>query len=180
MRKPSFRRPSSIGPAVAVAATAAIVIAVDQLSKWLIVRSLVEEGRGQLDLGVSWLAMIYVENRGAAFGILQGYSDYLLPVAVILVIGITLMFSRLSGASPFLPFATGLIVGGAIGNIIDRVRLGFVIDFVAVGPWPKFNVADSAISIGVALMIWAMLFGGDQAGDRGAAMNRSSLRQIRD
>lgn len=159
---------------------AAIIIGLDQLSKLLIVRLLVEEGRGQLELGAPWLALVYVENRGAAFGILRGYSDVLLPIAVIVVIGITVVFSRLSGASPLLPFATGLIVGGAIGNIIDRLRLGFVIDFVAVGPWPKFNVADSAISVGVAVMIWAMLAGGDHAGDRVALTNDSSLRQVRD
>lgn len=172
MRQPATQRPSSIGPALAVLATATVVIAVDQLSKWVIVRLLVEDGWGRFELGTSWLALIYVENRGAAFGILQGYSDYLLPLAVILVIGITVMFSRLSGSSPLLPFATGLIVGGAIGNIIDRVRLGFVIDFVAVGPWPKFNLADSAISVGVVLMVWAILSSGDRAADRDGATGR--------
>lgn len=180
MREPLSRPPPRIGPALVVAMTAAAVIAVDQLSKWLIVRLLVEDGRGRVELGAPWLAMTYVENRGAAFGILQGYSDFLLPLAVILVIGITLMYARLSGSSPLLPLATGLIIGGAIGNIIDRVRLGFVIDFVSVGPWPKFNVADSAISVGVSLMFWAMLVGGDRTGDRGAATNNASLRQIRD
>jgi signal peptidase II len=53
--------------------------------------------------------------------------------------------------------ATGAIAGGAIGNLLDRVRLGYVVDFIAIGPWPNFNVADSAITMGALLLCWGWL-----------------------
>lgn len=151
------RRPWS---ALVFALAALIVIVADQLTKGLILRGLAgEESDGRVDIVSPWLALVYVENRGAAFGLLQGYSDLLLVLAIVLVIGITIFFQRMGTLSPLMPVATGLIVGGAIGNIIDRIRLGFVVDFVAVGPWPTFNVADSAITVGTVLLFVALIFG---------------------
>lgn len=135
------------------------ILALDQVTKWLVVRSLLVDGESvRVDLLRPWLGLVYVENRGAAFGFLQGQSDLLLIIAVIVVFGIAIVFQRMMGASRLLPAAIGLIVGGAIGNIIDRIRFGYVIDFVAVGPWPRFNVADAAISMGVILMTGVVLF----------------------
>lgn len=157
------------------------VLAVDQLTKWFIARWLTgDAGEGRLDLIRPWLALVYVENRGAAFGLFGGQSDLLLVAAIIVVIGIALTFHRMMGTSRLLTIAIGLIIGGAVGNISDRLRLGYVIDFVAVGPWPRFNVADAAISVGVLLMAVAVLFASDreQPGathmtpDRGRARER--------
>lgn len=154
--------PSPSSRWLAIAGIALPVLALDQLSKWVILEYLAgEDDSGRMDLIGPWLALDYVENRGAAFGILQGHSDLLLIVAFIVVIGIAVMFQRMLGASRLQTVATGLIVGGAIGNIVDRVRYGFVIDFVAVGPFPRFNVADSAITIGVLVMVGAVLFARD-------------------
>ncbi|MDQ3692956.1 MAG: signal peptidase II [Chloroflexota bacterium] len=135
---------------------------VDQLTKWLIARWLTGEGgEGRVDLIRPWLALVYVENRGAAFGLFGGQSDLLLVAAIIVVIGIALTFHQMMGTSRLLTMSIGFIIGGAVGNISDRLRLGYVIDFVAVGPWPRFNVADAAISVGVLLMAVAVLVASD-------------------
>ncbi|MBA2519495.1 MAG: signal peptidase II [Chloroflexia bacterium] len=156
------RGQARLRPWLTVGLIAFAVLAVDQLTKWLIVRWLTgEAGEGRVDLIRPWLALVYVENRGAAFGLFGGQSDLLLVAAIIVVIGIALTFHRMMGASHLLTIAIGLIIGGAVGNISDRLRLGYVIDFVAVGPWPRFNVADAAISVGVLLMVGAVLFASD-------------------
>ncbi len=156
--------PGRFGATIVILALIVAVVAVDQMTKWLVFRALAgADTDDRFELSSPCLALDYVENRGAVFGLFQGSSDLLLVFAVLIVIGIAIVTYRMGGISPLMPAATGLILGGALGNIIDRVRLGFVIDFVAVGPWPKFNVADSAISVGVALLIVAMLFGNDSA-----------------
>lgn len=157
----------------------AVIICLDQLTKWLVLDRLAASSPGRVDLAPGILALVYVENRGAAFGIFQGHSDLVLVAAILLVIGITIVFYRMSAGSPLLPYAAGLIIGGALGNIIDRIRLGFVVDFVAVGPWPKFNVADAAVSTGVALMFVALLFWTEQPAS-GSARTTQDLRQMRD
>lgn len=163
-----------------IAGIAVIIILLDQFTKWLVVDRLAGPAApGRVDLVPGIFSIVYVENRGAAFGIFQGYSDIVLVAAILLVIGITFVMYRMSAGSPLLPYATGLIVGGAVGNIIDRIRLGYVVDFVAVGPWPKFNVADAAVTVGVALMFVAFLFWQDQPGT-GPAEPVQDLRRMRD
>jgi signal peptidase II len=103
-----------------------------------------------------FLRFTYVENRGAAFGLLQDQTAFFVLVGVI-VIGVIAASYRYLPRSGFrLHLALGLQLGGAIGNLIDRVRQGYVVDFVDFGYhsnwWPVFNVADSAIVIGVALL----------------------------
>lgn len=174
------RRPTGAWPAILIAGIAVIIILLDQFTKWLVVDRLAGPAApGRVDLVPGIFSFVYVENRGAAFGIFQGYSDIVLVAAILLVIGITFVMYRMSAGSPLLPYATGLIVGGAVGNIIDRIRLGYVVDFVAVGPWPKFNVADAAVTVGVALMFVAFLFWQDQPGT-GPAEPVQDLRQMRD
>jgi signal peptidase II len=136
------------------------VIALDQLTKWLVVRSLpLHDYRPVVD---GFLSLSHVRNRGAAFGILsdadlpyQPVLFALLSGAALLVIGIYAW--RLPGTSAWPRYALSLVLGGALGNLLDRVRLGYVVDFVHVYwkqyQWPDFNVADSAITVGVALLI---------------------------
>jgi signal peptidase II len=105
----------------------------------------------------SALAFEYLENRGAAFGILPEQTGLLTILSILIAgFGITLMW-REAKAHPLTAVAIGMVVGGAIGNIVDRVRLGYVVDFVAVGTWPKFNLADSMITIGVLMLIWSSI-----------------------
>jgi len=91
-----------------------------------------------------------VTNTGAAFGILQGSTLFLIIVSCVAVLAITAYLR-------YYPFALALILGGTIGNLIDRVFLGHVIDFIDVGFWPVFNIADSANTVGVILLVWQLL-----------------------
>ena len=132
---------------------AAIVVTLDQLAKMAVVAAL-GPGRERHDVDVvgSLLRFEYVENRGAAFGVLRGQSALLLVFALGVLAGLVLFYRRLMTASPGVALGVGLVAGGAVGNLIDRARSGYVVDFVAVGPWPRFNVADSAITIGVVVL----------------------------
>jgi signal peptidase II len=140
----------------AVAGTAAIVAGVDQLSKAVIVAAI---GPGSTDSRIAvsggWLALEYAENRGAAFGLLPGLAPVLAGVSAAILIGIIVHLFRTPSPTLLATISVGAIVGGALGNLSDRVRLGYVVDFVAVGPWPNFNVADSAITIGILGLLWS-------------------------
>jgi signal peptidase II len=140
------------------------VVVLDQLTKWLIVRSLdLHEYRSIVD---GFLSLSHVRNRGAAFGIL---SDADLPyqallfsaLSLIALVAIAVYAYRLPATARLPRIALTLVLGGAVGNLIDRVRLGYVVDFVHVYwrqyQWPDFNVADSAITVGVALLILDIL-----------------------
>ena len=134
---------------------AATIAALDQFTKWLVVRSIrPEESRvvisGFFDL-VNW------RNTGAAWGILQNYNLVLTAVSVLTVLALYLFRHSFQLRRPGPRIALGLIAGGIIGNLIDRARVGHVIDFLFfyIGQyhWPAFNVADSAICVGVSLYI---------------------------
>lgn len=132
-----------------------MVFGVDQWSKMLVDASF---GPGQQRRGVELIGdffeIRYVANRGAAFGVLRGEAVLLSLLAVAMTIGLGVYFWRLRPAPAASTIGVGLILGGAIGNLADRVRLGFVVDFISVGAWPTFNLADSAITVGVvALMV---------------------------
>lgn len=139
---------------------ACAVVLLDQLTKWLVDRALeLHESRAVID---GLLSLTYVRNRGAAFGLLsdaelpyQALLFTLLSLAALTAIG--LYAWRLPPAQRLAQAALALVMGGAVGNLVDRARLGHVIDFVDVywgtHHWPAFNVADSAISIGVALLV---------------------------
>jgi signal peptidase II len=102
------------------------------------------------------LRLTYVENRGAAFGVLQDQTTFFVLVGILVVGVIAASYRYLPRSGFMLHLALGLQLGGAIGNLIDRVRQGYVVDFVDFGYranwWPVFNVADSAIVVGVALL----------------------------
>lgn len=97
----------------------------------------------------------YLENRGAAFGILPEQTELLTVIAIVIVVFALGVMWKEARTNVFAGAAIGLIVGGALGNIVDRIRLGYVVDFIAVGAYPKFNLADSMVTIGVVLLLWA-------------------------
>lgn len=133
---------------------AAAIIGLDQLVKWII-RETVERGDAHT---VVWpLKIVHVTNTGAAFGILQGAGPLLVMTSVVGMVAIVVFLFNPSFAHPIMRLGLALMLGGAVGNLIDRVRSGEVVDFVKVPNFPAFNVADSAISIGVVLLIWAMM-----------------------
>ena len=107
----------------------------------------------------------HARNTGTAFSLFQGHSNILSFVAIFAVAVLLWVYATTGARSFVLRFALGLQLGGALGNLLDRLRLGYVTDFVDVGPWPIFNVADSAISVGMVLMVWYFV----TAKDEGAA-----------
>jgi len=139
---------------------AALVVVLDQFTKMLVDRLMnLHESRLLVD-GI--LRLTYVQNRGAAFGILSEadlpYQSLLFAVVSLAALGAIAAYAwRLPARSRLPQTALALIMGGALGNLLDRARLGYVIDFVdaywGVHHWPAFNVADSAISIGVVLLV---------------------------
>lgn len=129
------------------------VVLLDQFSKWIVTRQL---GPGspshEVDLIGRSIGVRYVENTGAAFGLFGGQGMFVAGLAGMLVLLLLVFSRRIAGSSVGRACAIGLVIGGAVGNLIDRARLGYVVDFVAIGRWPTFNVADSAISIGVVVL----------------------------
>ena len=144
--------------------TAALVVALDQLTKMLVDHFMnLHESRLLVD---GLLRLTYVQNRGAAFGILSDadlpYQSALFAVVSLAALGAIAAYAwRLPARSRLPQTALALIMGGALGNLLDRARLGYVIDFVDafwdVHHWPAFNVADSAISVGVVLLVLDIL-----------------------
>ena len=146
------------GRYVVPVALAAAVVALDQVTKAAIVAWLgPDQPSHRAELLGAVLAVEYVENTGAAFGAFRGQASPLVAVSLAIVVGLVVYYSRVSRPSPALACSLGLLVGGAFGNLIDRVRLGHVVDFVAAGAWPKFNVADAAVTCGVLLLAWHVL-----------------------
>lgn len=150
-----------------LAAVALVVLAADQLTKHLV--------RTRLPIGDTWPAaswpvhLEHVVNTGAAFGILQDQSVFLVLTSLIGLAAIVLYFVYPPFQHPVLRVAFGMQLGGAIGNLLDRIRLGSVTDFIAFPHYPRFNVADSCIVVGVLVLAWFLVFrDGDRGQDSGA------------
>ncbi|MCK9246298.1 MAG: signal peptidase II [Anaerolineaceae bacterium] len=139
-------------------AIALLVIVLDQWSKGLIRQNLT---LGQETYPIPFLApffrFTYWQNTGAAFGMFQNANIPLLILAVIIAGAVIWYYHRAVNEPLLYRLSLGLILGGALGNMIDRVQLGFVTDFIAVGRFPVFNVADSSVTVGVALMLLGLL-----------------------
>ena len=146
-------------PRIALAAYgfAILIIVVDQLTKAWVMSSLDLREVGQVAVWPPIFNFTWVENRGVSFGLFgDGSARWMLSAFSVVVAGI-LGWWALKADRRLLVSAIGLIMGGAIGNVIDRIRFGFVVDFLdfsgtGVFPW-VFNVADSAITIGVILLV---------------------------
>jgi len=140
---------------ITIAAIALAVIALDQATKaWI--TSALGSGRPthERDLLGSWLSLEYVQNRGTAFGLFSGGGPFVLALVAIGFVIFAVAIWRTARPSGWFILAFGLIAGGAVGNAIDRIRDGYVTDFIAVGLWWRFNVADSAVTIGMILLFW--------------------------
>ena len=141
----------------------ALAIVLDQASKYAI---LARFSHGEARRVTDFFDLVLVYNPGAAFSFLAEHSGWQRWFFIILALVIsawmlTLMWRH--RAEKLQPLAFALIVGGALGNVIDRLNFGAVVDFLYfhIGPygWPAFNLADSAITLGVALMLWAQFLG---------------------
>jgi signal peptidase II len=136
-----------------VAITAAAVLA-DQLTKQLV------SGTLSLDSEVHVLGPLSihrVQNSGIAFGLFQSATPAVIVLTSIAVGWMLVYFARSGARHPVLPAALGLLIGGSLSNLLDRVRLGHVTDFIDLRFWPAFNLADSFIVAGVALLLGALV-----------------------
>ncbi len=133
---------------------AAAVLVGDQLSKHYVATHFLP-GESRIVIP-HVLYLTYVQNYHGAFGLFGPHPLLLTAAAAIVLIGFYLWY-RKEGATPLINVAFALIFGGAVGNIIDRVRFGYVHDFFDFRFWPVFNIADSAISVGVILLLAQML-----------------------
>lgn len=136
------------------------IVLFDQFTKWLVLQNLASE---EVWSPWSWLMpyarIVNWHNTGIAFGLFQNGNTLFIILAILVSIGILYYFPKVSHEEGFLRFAMALQLGGAVGNMIDRIRQGYVTDFVSLGTFPVFNVADSSISIGVVVLlvgVWYM------------------------
>lgn len=149
-------------PASRVALVALLVIALDQFSKWWMLEQVGIAGRSPI-IVTEFFRLVMVWNQGVSFGMLGTGAAYMPWVLVALALAIAAVLWRLGLKSPhrFEHIGYGMVIGGALGNVIDRLRFRAVADFfyfhVGEHGWPAFNVADMAICAGVALLLWMML-----------------------
>ena len=137
---------------LAAAAVAVVVVALDQLAK-AIVRGSLELGEGR-DL-VAGVKLVNVRNSGIAFGFLSDGGALLVVGTAVALLALVAFFATHT-RRPLVWLPTGLLLGGAVGNVIDRAREGSVTDFVKFPHFPAFNVADMAITVGVVVLIYVL------------------------
>ena len=138
---------------------ALLIIAIDQFTKiWI--RASIPFGQSRFEIG--FFRLSHIQNSGAAFGLFQ---DQIFPLIVVASVGIVALIVYalfIYRRFPLLDHklsksALGLILGGTVGNLIDRLRFGYVTDFIDFNLWPAFNIADSAVTIGVILFAYSLL-----------------------
>jgi signal peptidase II len=130
-----------------------LVVGLDQFTKWFI--------RNTVERGENWpgdwpVHIVHITNTGAAFGIFQNAGPLLVVTSVIGIAAILVYLLNPGFAHPAMRAGLALMFGGAVGNLIDRLWSGEVVDFIKFPHFPAFNVADSSITIGVLFLLWAM------------------------
>ncbi|GBD25310.1 Lipoprotein signal peptidase [bacterium HR30] len=154
---------------------AAIVVFADQVTKWMVVAWI--PLHAVIEIIPGFAELTHVKNTGGAFGFLAGAPDswrlpFFLGASLVAIVLLWQVVRHTGADERGVLFAVGSILGGAVGNLIDRAREGAVTDFISLHwreyYWPAFNVADSFISIGVAVLVWQSLWSG-RAGSAGKA-----------
>jgi signal peptidase II len=135
----------------------AAVLLVDQVTK-----RLVQSDIAQGDSNGVFPGVVHVRNHGVAFGAFAGGGTIVAVIIGVALVALVVWFLRHS-ATPLAWLPTGLLLGGAVGNIFDRVRDGAVTDFIKFPAWPAFNIADVAITFGVLSLLYVLESGGDGA-----------------
>jgi len=145
---------------LALGLTASLVLLLDQATKAMVAEAIELGARVEVigDVVVLW----HVRNTGAAFSLFQGGQVFFLFVTV-LAFGMLIYFQRaFRGRGPLLHMVLGLVLGGTLGNLVDRVRLGYVTDFISVGigdlRWPTWNVADASLVVGILALVAYLTF----------------------
>lgn len=154
------------------------VLILDQVSKYVV--------SSNLDLNQSWypfaflksfFAITYIHNTGAAFGILQNQNLFFTIIAIVVICVILYYLRTTPQSAPLIAFSLGLQLGGAFGNLIDRITLGYVIDFIHVSYFAISNVADASISLGCALLAYHLIFRASRLAPADASSDRIANEQ---
>jgi signal peptidase II len=135
---------------------AAFIFAVDQLTKALVKMHMAPNQ--SIPVIDNILHLTYVQNTGAAFSLLKGRVFFFVVVSFAVIAVIVYYLIRLPKEKKLFKFTLALVLGGAFGNLVDRLRFGYVVDFIDFRIWPVFNVADSAVVIGVLLLLYLVMF----------------------
>ncbi len=147
-------------------------ILLDRVSKWWVVENLpLGEPRPPIPAIERWFSFTYIHNTGAAFGMLPQGKALFAAVAVVAVLALARWYDRLPVDHLPVRIAVGLIMGGALGNLIDRLTVGYVIDFLDFKFWPVFNIADSSLVVGVLVLTFYLLREGERP--QGERLKRS-------
>ena len=156
-----------------------MVLLADQSSKYIIVNSLQRyQEWAPIPALRRLFAITYTTNTGAAFGLFPNGSVFFVLIAVTVVLAILVYYRQLATHQWLLRLSLGLQLGGAVGNLLDRLTRGYVVDFIYFKFWPVFNVADSCIVVGAAVMAFFLLREGEErSGDRPQATASESHGQ---
>jgi signal peptidase II len=128
------------------------VVGLDQLTKHTVAAGIAP---GDTHKFLPLVDLVHVRNTGVAFGFLSGGGSLVLAFTL-LALAVLISYLALRPDRPWLWLPTGMLVGGAVGNLIDRVSIGSVIDFIKLPDWPAFNVADMSITFGVFALLWVL------------------------
>jgi signal peptidase II len=150
---------SASGAWLRLLALAGVVVAADQVTKAAVVANLAVGEQADLPLGIE---LVRVANNGVAFGLLEDASDAVVLAVTLTALAVVLGWFATDAGRRRLWIGVGLLTGGALGNLADRVRDGAVIDFIDLPLWPAFNLADVAITAGVVVLVLTA-FGGSGA-----------------
>ena len=139
---------------IGLAIVALVTVAADQITKHVVASSI------QLDTAVKLIgpfSIRHVQNSGIAFGLFSSANVIVIVLTTVALGWMLIFFARSGARHPALPVALGLLIGGSVSNLVDRVRLGYVTDFLDLRWWPAFNLADASIVVGVAVLLGSLL-----------------------
>ena len=139
---------------VSLLAVASAALVADQLTKQIIARTLAVGEKVDI---IGPFSIRHVENSGIAFGFFSSRTTVVIAVTTVAVAWMLWFFARSARRHPVLPVALGLVLGGSVANLVDRIRLGRVTDFLDLEAWPAFNLADTFIVVGVGILFGALV-----------------------
>jgi signal peptidase II len=159
---------------LALLAVAAAGVFADQLTKQVIARTLAV---GESVDIVGPFSIHHVENSGIAFGLFSSRTTFVIAITAAAVGWMVWFFARAGRRHPVLPVAVGLVLGGSVANLVDRVRLGHVTDFLDLEAWPAFNLADTFIVVGVGVLFGTLVLADRPRRPHGARDGDTSLQR---
>ena len=155
--------PKKWRPELLLVVVAACTLALDQITKALVLRYLpYQQPWNPIPALHPIVTLTHITNTGAAFGLFPGSSAVFMVVSIAIIAAILIYYRYVPAQPGLVKVALALQLGGAMGNLLDRFRHGHVIDFIDFHFWPVFNVADSAVVIGVVILAYYLLFQADK------------------